>query len=86
MRRALSPLHRPGWKRREWPGHCCRGGIVREPELRERAIERARAAAEACGLRVLGVQPSRLPGAEGNQEFFLHAARGGAGESPGAKR
>jgi 23S rRNA (cytidine1920-2'-O)/16S rRNA (cytidine1409-2'-O)-methyltransferase len=63
-----------------------RGGIVREPELRERAIERARAAAEACGLRVLGVQPSRLPGAEGNQEFFLHAVQGGAGESPGARR
>ena len=64
-----------------------RGGIVREPELQERAIERVRAAAEACGLRVLGVQPSRVPGAEGNQEFFLHAAQGAVrASSPGAKR
>jgi 23S rRNA (cytidine1920-2'-O)/16S rRNA (cytidine1409-2'-O)-methyltransferase len=66
-------------------GQVGRGGIVREPKLRDRAIARVRAAAEACGLRVLGVQPSRLPGAEGNVEFFLHAVQGGAGESPGAK-
>jgi len=32
-----------------------------------------REAAEKCGLRVLGVQASRVTGAEGNQEFFLHA-------------
>jgi predicted rRNA methylase YqxC with S4 and FtsJ domains len=24
---------------------------------------------------VIGMRPSRLPGAEGNQEFFLHARR-----------
>jgi 23S rRNA (cytidine1920-2'-O)/16S rRNA (cytidine1409-2'-O)-methyltransferase len=65
-------------------GQVSRGGIVREPELRDRAIACVRAVAEACGLRVLGVQPSRLPGAEGNQEFFLYAAQGGARESPGA--
>jgi 23S rRNA (cytidine1920-2'-O)/16S rRNA (cytidine1409-2'-O)-methyltransferase len=58
-------------------GQVGRGGIVREPELRERGIERVKAAAEACGLRVQGVRPSRLPGAEGNLEFFLHAVRGG---------
>jgi 23S rRNA (cytidine1920-2'-O)/16S rRNA (cytidine1409-2'-O)-methyltransferase len=57
-------------------GEVGKGGIVREPELRERAIERVRKAAEACGMRVLGVQPSRLPGAEGNQEFFLHSVFG----------
>jgi 23S rRNA (cytidine1920-2'-O)/16S rRNA (cytidine1409-2'-O)-methyltransferase len=57
-------------------GEVGRGGIVREPKLRERAIERVRKAAEEYGLRVLGAQPSCLPGAEGNQEFFLHAARG----------
>jgi 23S rRNA (cytidine1920-2'-O)/16S rRNA (cytidine1409-2'-O)-methyltransferase len=52
------------------------GGIVREASLHERAITRVRAAAEAAGLRVEGVRPSRLTGAEGNQEFFLHARRG----------
>jgi 23S rRNA (cytidine1920-2'-O)/16S rRNA (cytidine1409-2'-O)-methyltransferase len=57
-------------------GDVGRGGIVREPALHERAITRVRAAAEAAGLRVEGVRPSRLTGAEGNQEFFLHARRG----------
>ena len=60
-------------------GEVGAGGIVRDPKLRERAIERVRKAAEACGLRVLGVQVSRVPGAEGNREFFLHAARGESG-------
>ena len=54
-----------------------KGGIVRDPRLHERAIERVKAAAEEAGLRVEGVRPSRLPGAEGNVEFFLHARRGG---------
>ena len=57
-------------------GEVGKGGIVREPELRERAIERVRKAAEACGMRVRRVQSSRLPGAEGNQEFFLHGVLG----------
>jgi len=50
-----------------------KGGIVRDPRLHERAIERGKAAAAQAGLRVEGVRPSRLPGAEGNLEFFLHA-------------
>ena len=54
-------------------GDVGRGGIVRDADLHARAIERARAAAEAAGLQVEGVRPSRLTGAEGNQEFFLHA-------------
>jgi 23S rRNA (cytidine1920-2'-O)/16S rRNA (cytidine1409-2'-O)-methyltransferase len=56
-------------------GDVGRGGIVREAFLHERAIERVRAAAEDAGLRVEGVRPSRLTGAEGNQEFFLHARK-----------
>ncbi len=57
-------------------GEVGKGGIVREPKLREQAIERVRKAAEACGMRGLGVEPSRLAGAEGNQEFFLHGVLG----------
>jgi 23S rRNA (cytidine1920-2'-O)/16S rRNA (cytidine1409-2'-O)-methyltransferase len=56
-------------------GQVGRGGIVRDPALRERAIERVSAAARLAGLEVLGVRPSRVLGAEGNQEFFLHARR-----------
>ncbi len=54
-------------------GDIGRGGIVRDASLHERAIERVREAAVAAGLRVEGVRPSHLTGAEGNQEFFLHA-------------
>jgi 23S rRNA (cytidine1920-2'-O)/16S rRNA (cytidine1409-2'-O)-methyltransferase len=54
-----------------------KGGIVRDAALHQKAIERVAAAAVECGLLVVGVRPSHLPGTEGNQEFFLHArARG----------
>jgi 23S rRNA (cytidine1920-2'-O)/16S rRNA (cytidine1409-2'-O)-methyltransferase len=54
-----------------------KGGIVRDAALHQKAIERVQSAATACGLEILGVRPSHLPGKEGNQEFFLHArARG----------
>ncbi|MBI3669648.1 MAG: TlyA family RNA methyltransferase [Acidobacteria bacterium] len=52
-----------------------KGGVVRDPRLHQRAVERVTAAAKAAGLEVTGVRPSRLPGAEGNLEFFLHARR-----------
>ena len=50
-----------------------KGGIVRDPALHERAVEGVVEAANRLGLEVVGVKPSKLPGAEGNQEFFLHA-------------
>jgi 23S rRNA (cytidine1920-2'-O)/16S rRNA (cytidine1409-2'-O)-methyltransferase len=56
-------------------GQVGRGGIVRDPALRERAVEKVRAAAEALGLEILGVYPSRITGAGGNQEYFLHARK-----------
>jgi 23S rRNA (cytidine1920-2'-O)/16S rRNA (cytidine1409-2'-O)-methyltransferase len=57
-------------------GDIGKGGIVRDPNLHQRAIERVRAAAQSARLREKGVKPSKLPGAEGNQEFFLYASRG----------
>jgi 23S rRNA (cytidine1920-2'-O)/16S rRNA (cytidine1409-2'-O)-methyltransferase len=51
------------------------GGIVSERKLHEKAIEIVREAAKAAGLECLGVMASRLTGAEGNQEFFLHARK-----------
>ncbi len=56
-------------------GEVGRGGIVSDARLHDRAIERVRAAAVAAGLEPVAVRPSRLPGAEGNQEFFLHARK-----------
>lgn len=50
-----------------------KGGIVRDPSLHPKAIEKVLASAAGLDLEVVGVKPSRLPGTEGNQEFFLHA-------------
>jgi 23S rRNA (cytidine1920-2'-O)/16S rRNA (cytidine1409-2'-O)-methyltransferase len=50
-----------------------KGGIVRDAALHQKAIERVMAAARDVGLEIIDLQPSRLRGAEGNQEFFLHA-------------
>jgi 23S rRNA (cytidine1920-2'-O)/16S rRNA (cytidine1409-2'-O)-methyltransferase len=51
------------------------GGIVSDPLLHDRAITSVRAAAEGLGLQALGVKPSQLTGAEGNQEFFLYTRK-----------
>ena len=58
-----------------------KGGIVREKNLHDKAVASVRRALEAAGLQVLGVAPSRLPGAEGNQEYFLHARKPAGVES-----
>jgi 23S rRNA (cytidine1920-2'-O)/16S rRNA (cytidine1409-2'-O)-methyltransferase len=50
-----------------------KGGIVRDPALHRKAIERVTGAAAQHGLQVIGVRPSHISGTEGNQEFFLHA-------------
>ena len=51
-----------------------KGGIVRDPALHREAVEKVRRAAAALGLEEIDVRESRLPGAEGNREFFLRAA------------
>jgi 23S rRNA (cytidine1920-2'-O)/16S rRNA (cytidine1409-2'-O)-methyltransferase len=59
-----------------------KGGIVRDPALHQKAIASVRNAAESLGLQVLSVAASRLAGAEGNQEYFLHARKPAEVESP----
>jgi 23S rRNA (cytidine1920-2'-O)/16S rRNA (cytidine1409-2'-O)-methyltransferase len=54
-----------------------KGGIVRDPALHQKAMERVTSAAQEAGLEIIGTRPSRLEGADGNQEFFLHARRRG---------
>ena len=58
--------------RRSVIGH---GGLVKETKLHEKAIHAVREKAASLGLEVLGVQASHLLGAEGNQEYFLHARK-----------
>jgi 23S rRNA (cytidine1920-2'-O)/16S rRNA (cytidine1409-2'-O)-methyltransferase len=51
------------------------GGIVKSKKLHERAVLSVRKSMNSLGLKFLKVRPSRLPGAEGNQEYFLHARK-----------
>jgi 23S rRNA (cytidine1920-2'-O)/16S rRNA (cytidine1409-2'-O)-methyltransferase len=57
------------------PADIGKGGIVRDSLLHERAIGSVKNTAGSLGLECLGVVPSRLAGAEGNQEYFLHARK-----------
>lgn len=47
-------------------------GVVRDPALRARAVERVATHAAELGLAVLGTTESALVGPSGNHEFFLH--------------
>lgn len=47
-------------------------GVVRDPVVWARSLERAGAAFEAAGAGVMGAMASPVVGATGNVEFFLH--------------
>jgi len=51
------------------------GGIVTDSTLHKKAIAKVREAAQSIGLEILGICPSHVTGAEGNQEYFLHARK-----------
>jgi 23S rRNA (cytidine1920-2'-O)/16S rRNA (cytidine1409-2'-O)-methyltransferase len=48
-----------------------RGGLVRDPALHEKAQRKIANFVESSGHRVVGLVPSTITGADGNQEFFL---------------
>jgi len=50
-----------------------KGGIVRDPEARQLAVARVTEAVQALGGLSVEVIESPILGAEGNQEFLLHA-------------
>jgi 23S rRNA (cytidine1920-2'-O)/16S rRNA (cytidine1409-2'-O)-methyltransferase len=56
-------------------GEIASGGVVTDKNLHEKAILRVRDMLNALGIECMGVRPSRLLGAEGNQEYFLHARK-----------
>jgi len=56
--------------------HVGKGGIVRDPEAHQLAIDKVAGCVLALGWRVAGTLPSPITGAEGNQEFLLYAKRG----------
>lgn len=47
------------------------GGIVRDPEVRQAALEKVRSAFEEAGLHVVGSCESPITGHKGNVEFLL---------------
>jgi 23S rRNA (cytidine1920-2'-O)/16S rRNA (cytidine1409-2'-O)-methyltransferase len=49
-----------------------RKGIVRDPDVRQRVVERVTQAAAAAGLARAGLTESPITGAEGNVEFLMH--------------
>ena len=53
-------------------GDVGEGGIVRDPEVWRRALERVAAAAATAGWTTMGATASPLLGGKGNVEFLLH--------------
>ena len=47
-------------------------GVIRDPEVRERALEGVRGAMEAAGAAMMDAMVSPLTGADGNVEFLVH--------------
>lgn len=64
-------------------GEVGRGGIVRDPEVRRRALERVLAAAGALGLDHRGTVESPITGADGNVELLAGFRLGGPGTGSG---
>lgn len=57
------------------PADVGKGGIVRDPEVHRRVLHEVLHFAEKQGLRVRGLIPSPIAGAEGNREFLAWLSR-----------
>jgi len=55
--------------------HIGKGGIVRDPEAHQLAIDRVADCVRSLGWEVVETIPSPITGAEGNREFLLYARR-----------
>jgi 23S rRNA (cytidine1920-2'-O)/16S rRNA (cytidine1409-2'-O)-methyltransferase len=56
-------------------GNVGKGGIVRDPEAHQIAIDRVADCVRRLGWVVVETIPSPITGAEGNREFLLYARR-----------
>jgi 23S rRNA (cytidine1920-2'-O)/16S rRNA (cytidine1409-2'-O)-methyltransferase len=69
--------------------HVGKGGVVRDAELRRRALVAVGGAARSLGAAVLGYASSGLPGPKGNLETFVwlaNSSRGGVDDLERAAR
>jgi 23S rRNA (cytidine1920-2'-O)/16S rRNA (cytidine1409-2'-O)-methyltransferase len=55
--------------------HVGKGGIVRDPEAHQMAIDKVAECMHSLGWRVVETIPSPITGMEGNREFLLYARR-----------
>jgi 23S rRNA (cytidine1920-2'-O)/16S rRNA (cytidine1409-2'-O)-methyltransferase len=53
-------------------GEVGAGGVVTDPAIHAAVLDRVTEAARSAGLERLAMVPAAIPGAAGNQEFFLH--------------
>jgi 23S rRNA (cytidine1920-2'-O)/16S rRNA (cytidine1409-2'-O)-methyltransferase len=56
-------------------GNVGKGGIVRDPEAHQLAIDRVADCVRSLGWEVVETIPSPITGMEGNKEFLLYARR-----------
>jgi len=56
-------------------GNVGKGGIVRDPEAHQLAIDRVAGGVQSLGWQVVETIPSPITGMEGNREFLLYARR-----------
>jgi len=54
-----------------------KGGIVRDPVARKKALQGVREAAEALGFEIKGVMDSPIKGQKGNVEYLMHLIKKG---------
>lgn len=59
--------------------HVGKGGIVRDADARNAAVEKIEEFFRGIGLEVKGIIPSPITGQDGNVEFLIHAAVTGDG-------
>ncbi len=67
-------------------GNVGKGGIVRDPEAHQQAIERVAACVESLHWEAIQTIPSPITGTEGNCEFLLHALRNNPVNRPDRRR
>ena len=56
-------------------GHVGKGGIVRDPEAHQLAVDKVADCVRGLGWEVVETIPSPITGTEGNKEFLLYAKR-----------
>jgi len=56
-------------------GDIGKGGVVRDPALHARAVDRVERFLEECGWHVMARCDSPIAGSDGNREFLVHGRR-----------